>query len=259
MQFNGGSWWVQELQLFSQDMALYPFISLVIPCFNELARWDHLSHGVLHFSKGWPGEFEVILVDDGSTDGGLNDNNQLAEWDSKGIRYRVLTQTNQGKGKALQTGVMAALGDFVLTLDADMATQPTELMTWWQKRGRFYEKEILIGSRELRESVVSDSWKRKVVGRVFNRLIRWMTGLPYRDTQCGFKLYPAHAAKALFGALQTAGWSHDVELLLRANRMGFAVVQMPIVWHAIPGSKISVLRDSMVMFKELIRIVLMRI
>lgn len=240
-------------------MALYPFISLVIPCFNERARWGRLHEGVLDLAAIWPGEMEVIVVDDGSTDGGMMNWVTDSSWEAQGIRFKVLVQTNQGKGRALQTGVMAASGEYVLTLDADMATRPITLMDWWQKRGRFYDKEILIGSRELRDSVVCDSWKRKVVGRVFNRLIRWMTGLPYRDTQCGFKLYPAHAAKALFGALQTAGWSHDVELLLRANRMGLAVVQMPIVWHAIPGSKISVLRDSMVMFKELIRIVLMRI
>ena len=240
-------------------MALYPFISLVIPCFNERARWGRLCDGVLDLAAVWPGEMEVIVVDDGSTDGGLMDCVAASSWAAKGIRYKVLTQTNQGKGRALQTGVMAATGDFVLTLDADMATRPTEIMVWLQKRGKFYEKEILIGSRELRDSVVRDSWKRKAVGRVFNRLIRWMTGLPYRDTQCGFKLYPAAVAKGLFGALQTAGWSHDVELLLRANRMGLAVVQMPIVWHAIPGSKIKVLRDSVVMFRELLRIVLMRI
>jgi hypothetical protein len=86
-----------------------------------------------------------------------------------------------------------------------------------------------------------------------------MTGMPYKDTQCGFKLYSREVARVLFEPLKTMGWAHDVEILLRANKMGYAVIQMPLRWRAVEGSKIRVLRDGVVMFNELIRIVLMRI
>ncbi|MGI9192885.1 MAG: glycosyltransferase [Chitinophagaceae bacterium] len=240
-------------------MSSYPFISLVIPCFNERSRWARLQEGVMAFSACWPGQFELILVDDGSTDGGLMDWENPAAWGEIPFSVKVIKQANTGKGGALKLGVLAASGEFVLTLDADMAALPSELLWWLERRGRFYEKEILIGSREMNDSVVDDSFKRQFVGRVFNRLIRWMTGMPYKDTQCGFKLYPMSVAKLLFEQLQTPGWAHDIELLLRANRMGIAVIQMPIHWKAVAGSKISVLRDSLVMLKELLRIVWMRI
>lgn len=237
----------------------YPYVSLVIPCYNEGARLGRLWQGLTAFAAQWPGRFEVVIVDDGSTEGDLKDIEHMPGYAAMADKIQLIRQANTGKGGALKTGVMAAQGDYILTLDADMATEPIELVRWWEQRAGFFEREIFIGSREMPQSDVTDSYMRRVVGRIFNGLIRIMTGLPYRDTQCGFKLYPRTIALDLFSALRTMGWAHDVELLLRANRMGVAVVQMPIVWNAIPGSKISVMRDSVLMFKELLRIVLMRI
>lgn len=240
-------------------MLNYPYVSLVIPCYNEGPRLGLLWQGLCAFSEQWPGDFEVVLVDDGSTDGGLVSLGSMEGYAGLADRIRVIQQVNTGKGGALRTGVMAAKGDFVLTLDADMAAAPTELLHWLDLRKAFYTKEILIGSREMPNSDVLDSRQRQVVGRIFNRLIRLMTGMPYKDTQCGFKLYSREVARVLFEPLKTMGWAHDVEILLRANKMGYAVIQMPLRWRAVEGSKIRVLRDGVVMFNELIRIVLLRI
>lgn len=244
---------------FRKTMMNYPYVSLIIPCYNEGARLGRLWQGISLFAAQWPGQFEVILVDDGSTEGDLNDLQGMMGYMELADKIRIIRQENTGKGGALKRGVLVAQGDYILTLDADMAAEPTELMAWWVQRAGFFEREIFIGSREMPQSIVHDSYTRRVVGRIFNGLIRLMTGLPYRDTQCGFKLYPKGVAVELFSALRTMGWAHDVELLLRANRAGYAIVQMPLRWTAVEGSKISVWRDSVVMFTELIRIVLMRI
>ena len=235
-------------------MPVFPAISLVIPCFNEAERLAGMVQALVEFTQKWPAETEIIIVDDGSTD----------DWEVKLQAFpamatirehvQILRQANTGKGGALKYGVSVAKHPFILTLDADMAASPLDLFRWIDLRHGFSTKEILIGSRELPGSKVIDSPKRRFVGRVFNRIIRIITGLPYRDTQCGFKLYPASAAKSIFAALQTPGWAHDVEILLRANRAGYAVVQMPLTWKAVDGSKIDVQRDSLRMLKELIRI-----
>ena len=244
---------------FRKVMMNYPYVSLVIPCYNEGARLARLWQGLTMFAAQWPGRFEIVLVDDGSTEGDLKDIEGMPGYAAMADKIQLIRQENTGKGGALKTGVMAAQGDYILTLDADMAAEPIELVRWWERRAGFFEREIFIGSREMPQSVVQDSYMRRVVGRIFNGLIRMMTGLPYRDTQCGFKLYPKGLAIELFSALRTMGWAHDVELLLRANRAGYAIVQMPLRWTAVEGSKISVWRDSWVMLGELIRIVLMGI
>jgi dolichyl-phosphate beta-glucosyltransferase len=236
-----------------------PYVTLVIPCYNEGPRLPRLWQGLVDFALLWPGRFDVVLVDDGSTDAGLTALSSMAGYSDLADRIACIRQDNTGKGGALKTGVLAAKGDYILTLDADMAAAPTELLRWWEQRAGFFPKEIFIGSRELPQSEVHDSFQRQQVGRMFNRFIRWMTGLPYRDTQCGFKLYPREVACDLFTALQTLGWAHDVEILLRANRAGYAIVQMPLRWRAVEGSKINVWRDSWVMLLELLRIVAMRI
>lgn len=244
---------------FRVGMMNYPYVSLVIPCYNEGARLLALWRGITDFAAQWPGRFDVVLVDDGSTEDDLKGLATMVGYTAIADRIDIIRQANTGKGGALKTGVLNAKGDYILTLDADMAAEPTQLLDWWASRAGFFEREIFIGSRELPQSEVIDSVQRRQVGRVFNRMIRWMTGLPYRDTQCGFKLYSRGVAVELFSALQTMGWAHDVEILLRANRAGYAIVQMPLRWTAVAGSKINVWRDSWVMFGELIRIVMMGI
>jgi len=232
----------------------FPFISLVIPCYNESARIGLLFDGIAEFAQQWPGRFECILVDDGSTDQTALLIQAHPFFLAHQEDIKLLQQANTGKGGALQNGVLAARGEHVLTLDADMAARPVELLNWLEKRRQFYPREILIGSRELQQSKVADLGYRKLVGNIFNILIRLITGLKIQDTQCGFKLYGREAAHALFGALQTKGWAHDVEILKRANRQGLAIVEMPLTWRAIEGSKIRVLSDSWTMFWDVVRI-----
>nr|MBP6315435.1 glycosyltransferase [Chitinophagaceae bacterium] len=244
------------LVYFSPQIMPFPSISLIIPCYNEAIRVARMFQGLRDFDTQWQGSYEVIIVDDGSTDGTdlvIQSNPFFVELTNQ-KKITVLQQANTGKGGALQLGVAHASKDFFLTLDADMATAPTELLRWLSMRKTFSAREVLIASRELKNSKVSDSFKRKVVGNIFNKIIRLMVKLTISDTQCGFKLYPASIAQQAFASLQTLGWAHDVEILAHANFLGYAIIEMPITWSAVEGSKIDVLRDGWKMFWEVQKI-----
>jgi dolichyl-phosphate beta-glucosyltransferase len=229
-------------------------LSLVIPCYNESARLPLLAAGLEDFIRRWPLQPEIILVNDGSTDKTFELLNARFSG-LAGAQVRILTQANTGKGGALRTGVLQTTGDWVLTLDADMASPPTEVLNWLRDiGGRLEQNTIYIGSREHPESVIKKEGDRKVAGNIFNGIVRLLTPLRLRDTQCGFKLYPGPAARLLVDPLQTMGWAHDVEILYRAQRHGLVLRAMPLTWTAVDGSKISLLRDAVRMLAEVLRI-----
>lgn len=230
----------------------YPLVSLVIPCYNEKDRIDIMLRELRVFLTAWPAKIEVIIVDDGSTDGTstLIKNHPLYVPNV----MQVLQQPNTGKGGALQLGVRSCNGDFILTLDADMATSPMTLFDWLKDTSHFDATQIWIGSREINKELVQDKKYREFIGHVFNAIIQRISGLKLQDTQCGFKLYPAPIGKKLFDTLQTKGWAHDVEILVNARNQGIPVVEKPVQWTAVAGSKIHIVRDSWNMFWEVIRI-----
>lgn len=232
----------------------YPSITLVIPCYNESDRVGLMYDGLEEFNKYWPSEWNAVIVNDGS-----KDNTETALYNHPlyqvlQSKLKIISQQNTGKGGALKNGIQYANLDYTLTLDADMAARPIELMKWIYRRGEFESNEILIGSREHKESEVDKIPHRKLIGNIFNFLIRMLTGLNLLDTQCGFKLYYTKHAKSLFEALQTLGWAHDVEILCRASKKGLKIDSLPLKWKAIEGSKINVIKDSYKMFVELLKI-----
>ncbi|MFK7807284.1 MAG: dolichyl-phosphate beta-glucosyltransferase, partial [Saprospiraceae bacterium] len=229
-------------------------LSLVIPCYNESKRIGNLFSTLKTFGSKWNGPLEIILVDDGRTD----DTAKQAEkyLDGNSSAQLIKLSQNSGKGAALKKGVEAATGDYVLTLDADMATNPIMLKSWLKsfKSGSFPKDKILIGSREHEDSKVEGQPLRRFAGLIFNFIIQLFTNINLPDTQCGFKLYPAEAAKNLFGKLKTNGWAHDVELLYRAKLSGLGIKSMPITWTHQDDSKITLFSDSIKMFWETIKI-----
>ncbi len=227
-------------------------LSLIVPCYNEQKRIPKLVKTLENFHLKWGGPYEVVLVDDGSSDdtsGSLA--THLAKSKLPEGTYHIHTlPKNIGKGGALQAGVAAATGDYLLTLDADMATQPLELKNWLRQlpKKKFDPETILIGSRENESSKVKGELLRRVAGLIFNFIIQVFTNLPFADTQCGFKLYPAAIGKELFAKLGSKGWAHDVEILYRASLQGVNIQTMPIAWEHQQDSKISLFRDSIRMF-----------
>ncbi len=230
--------------------------SIVIPCFNESKRIAALMAGLKKFTGEWDTAFEIIFVDDGSKDDtvSLIENDPLFQQLKSGGKAKLIKcNKNYGKGNALREGVLASEYEFILTLDADLAGHPLELKKWLgPKKKKPDNNTIYIGSRVQKESVITDRKFRKFVGFVFNLFVQLLSPIRVRDSQCGFKLYPAGVAKNLFGKLKTKGWAHDVELLYRASLENIEVKEMPITWRAVEGSKLSIGGDSLKMFLQLI-------
>jgi glycosyltransferase involved in cell wall biosynthesis len=219
-------------------------LSVVVPAFNEEKRLAGTLSGVKNYLAGR--DCEVIVVDDGSSD-------HTAEVAERfGCRV-VKHPRNLGKGAAVKTGVLASKGDLVLVTDADLAAPIAEL----PKLEAALEKgaDIAVGSREAPGAkVVRISFKRKLAGKVFNLLVRVLTGLPYRDTQCGFKLFRKGAAEVLFSLSECKGYCFDVEILFFARELGLKVEEVGVSWADVPGSKVRLLRDSLRTFRELLEV-----
>lgn len=227
-------------------------LSLVIPCYNESARVGIMLEGLADFAEKWKGDWEVIVVDDGSKDDTVQKTQELIR-----TKYPLLTEkihiekmpANGGKGSALKKGVSLAKGDYVLTLDADMSTRPTDLIAWEKKEKGLFSgaRKVYIGSRKHEEGKVEALPSRRLIGGVFNGIVQVFTTLRLKDTQCGFKLYPKDVASFLFGNMQSTGWSHDVELLYQADLNDIAILEMPVNWTNMPESKVNVFTDSIKM------------
>ena len=217
-----------------------PRWSVVIPAFNEADRLPPFLETVVTYFEGRDEPYEVIVVDDGSTDGTAEivEARRLAS-------VRVLRlPSNMGKGAAVRAGMLAAKGAYRLFADADGATPIVEL-----KRLEpilVAGADVVIGSRVLVDPGVAVTTRphRVAAGRVFNWLVARVGLRGIADSQCGFKAFTAPAAARLFEALSTQGFSFDVELLLLARAAGCRIVEVPVNWADQAGSKVGVLRHG---------------
>ncbi len=228
-------------------------LSIVIPLYNEDERVEMMSKTLQSFENIWKTPCEVIFVNDGSSDNTLSYlQNNYGETVESSLEYKIIdVEKNQGKGNALKVGVLAAEGDHILTLDADMAASPSNLFRWLGTLSdqTFSDNQILIASRENEDSEVTqkEGSRRKLLGNFFNYWVQFLTGLNQKDTQCGFKLYPKEIGHWLFSGMKTKGWAHDVELLHKAHLHEVEIVEMPIVWKEVDQSKVSVGLDGIKM------------
>lgn len=216
-------------------------LSIVIPAYNEEARLpDTLKSIEEHFAGR---KHEVIVVDDGSLDGTA----AVAERsDCQVVRHSC----NLGKGAAVKSGVLASRGDLVLIMDADLAVPLAEFSKL--ETALNIDADLVAGSRSAPgAAVMRSSWKRKLAGKIFSILVRSLTGLSYRDTQCGFKLFRGDIARALFRLAWCRGYCFDVETLMLAEKLNLQIQEVGIEWHDRPGSKVQLIRDSFRMFRDL--------
>lgn len=228
------------------------FLSIIIPAFNEERRLGASLQKIRAYLAGKFFASEVIVVDDGSTD-------RTAEVARKALEGRVPSrviqlESNQGKGYAVKTGVLASAGGTILFTDADLSTPIEELDKFLARLAEGFD--AVIGSRALAgcDIRVRQARPREAMGKFFNRLVRLLVMRGCPDTQCGFKAFRRAAAMDLFARLETKGFSFDVEVLVLARKLGYRVAEVPVIWCDSRPSRVRMVRGSWQMLKELLRI-----
>lgn len=229
-------------------------VSIVVPAYNEEKRLPATLFLVLSYLARKPWGFaEVLIVDDGSSDGTAAAGEQLAR-DHPMVRL-LSNPGNRGKGYSVRHGVLEARGEWVLFTDADLSA-PIEELDKLLAAAAAEGAAVAIGSRALNRSLIEvhQSFFRESAGRVFNLLMRLLIGLPFQDTQCGFKLFETRAAREMFRRQRLERFGFDVEVLYLARRLGYRVIEVPVRWSHTEGTKVSMFRDSLNMFLDLVRI-----
>lgn len=238
-----------------------PYLSVIIPSYNEL---KNIKRGVLNEVSEYLNKqkftWEVLLSDDGSTDGTVD---ALQTFAKSHPGFRVLENVHAGKGPTVQSGILAAQGEWRLFTDFDQSTPLSEVekLLAYTKRGY----EIVIGSREMIGAKRDqEPWYRHIMGRGFNFLVQVLAIPGILDTQCGFKLFSANAAKSLFSHLVVYGrqkeradaftGAFDVEALFLANKYGFKIKEIPISWYHHETDRVSPVKDSIRMLFDIFKI-----
>lgn len=228
-----------------------PTISIVIPAFEEEERLGLSLSKILSYISTEKLDAEVIVVDDGSSDSTAKAaENALS--DSPSITSRVIRyEKNRGKGHAVRTGLAAAGAAIALFSDADLST-PIEELPKLVEPIRSGDFDVTFGSRALDRSLIGthQPWRREQGGKVFNLIVRTLTGLPFWDTQCGFKAFNMTKFRPLLDLMQIDRFGFDVEFLYVAKMRGLRLDEIPIRWNNDERSKVSVVRDSLRMFDE---------
>ena len=190
---------------------------------------DYLDHSAWDFA-------EIVVVDDGSRDG-------TAEA-ARAAGARVLANPgNRGKGYTVRHGMLEAKGEWALFTDADLSAPIEELDKLWSAAARA-QTQVAIGSRAVDRSLIGvrQPFFREAMGRFFNLAVRLVTGLPFQDTQCGFKLFETRVAREIFGRQRLEGFGFDVEVLYIARWLGYRAVEVPVRWNNAAGTTVSLWR-----------------
>src|ERR1051326_5351446 len=212
-------------------------ISLMILAYKEEQRLPATLDAVRGYLRKARWEFaEIVVVDDGSRDG------TAAVAERAGARV-LRNPGNRGKGYTVRHGMLEAKGEWSLFTDADLSTPIEELEKLWGAAEREHA-EVAFGSRALDRSLIGVHQPafRENMGRVFNILMRLETGLRFHDTQCGFKLFETSAAREVFARQKLDGFGFDVEVLYIASHLGYRVLEIPVKWNDVLGTKVSLLR-----------------
>ena len=232
---------------------MLPAFSLIIPAYNEAHRIGDTLVQTLSYMRATSAGSELIVVDDGSSDG-TADVVRDAFATSGAIECRLIQHSpNRGKGAAVRDGLRAATRPIALFSDADLST-PIEEASKLVEPIHAGQLDVAFGSRALDRRLIGtrQSWAREQGGRVFNLLVRVSTGLPFWDTQCGFKAFGLEAFRPVLEKAHSDGFGFDVELLYLARHAGLRMREIPVRWNHHEGSKVHFVHDSLHMLQEVI-------
>jgi glycosyltransferase involved in cell wall biosynthesis len=230
-----------------------PELSIIVPALNEEERLPTTLEKIRTYLVSSGRSAEVIVVDDGSTDG-TSEVVDKARQSFPQVR-RISNPTNHGKGFAVRQGMLEARGEFALFTDADLSTpieEAEKLLAAIKKN----HCDGAIGSRALDRSLIQihQSTAREFGGILFNGFVRLLTGLPFCDTQCGFKAFRRPQCRILFEQQRIIGFGFDPEILFLAKRHGLKFIEVPVRWSHDEGSKVKFFKDGMAMVAELWKI-----
>ena len=224
-----------------------PFLSIVIPAYNEESRIAQTLDTVVNYVEGRGYSWEVVVADDGSHDGtaGL-----VEAFAGENPNVRLVKLSHKGKGWAVKWGMLEAQGQYRFIADADLS-MPIEHLERFLPPA-LSDFDIAIGSREAPGSRrFHEPFRRHLMGRVFNWMVRLLAVRGFSDTQCGFKCFEAQAAETVFSIQRAHGFGFDVEALFLAQRLGMRIKEIPIDWYYHEGSKVKPLRDSFLMLRDI--------
>jgi dolichyl-phosphate beta-glucosyltransferase len=227
-------------------------VSIVIPAFNEARKIARdVEEAALFFErKGLSGE--VIVADDGSTDGTAS--NRAAKVPPSARFETISLERNMGKGFALKAGVLATSGGVVIYADSGTCVPYGDALPWI-RRIRDGELEVAMASRRLKQTVIRRDrpLKRRILGRAFHLAAIAIGGLPRRitDSQCGFKVYAGEVARGLYAGLETRGFLFELEIVLKALGRGYRVEEFPVTWTCDPDTRLRPASQARAIIKEL--------
>ena len=228
------------------------YLSIVIPAYNEEKRIGRTLEEIMSYLKTKGYEYEIIVIDDGSTD---STREIIRKFEGKDSRLRVIeNRIGKGKGYSVRRGMLETRGKFALFSDADLSTpiEEIEKLIYWLEDGY----DVAIGSRGLKDSRVEihQSFLREGMGKIFNKIMNLIVFTGFKDTQCGFKCFKRHVVNKVFSKQRINGFAFDVENILIAMQHGFRIKEVPVRWLNSPYSKVSVMRDPVIMLYDLFKI-----
>ena len=231
------------------------YLSIIIPAYNEENRIVNSLDELKKFIDESNYNCEIIIVDDGSKDRTIQvvhdffSNNNLLN-----IYTLIENKTNKGKGFAVRKGLEKASGEFILFTDADFSTPINECKKMIEILKQGYD--IVIGSRALKDSnlIKRQNIIRMSMGKFFNLMVKLITKLEFNDTQCGFKIFTKDSKTKLLPYLKIDDFSFDVEILYVAKKLNLKIKEIPVSWTNSPNSKVKIIKDSLKMFRSLIKI-----
>lgn len=230
-----------------------PYLSIVIPAYNEEGNISSTLLDIAQYLKGKNYNYEIIVVDDGSSDKTA----EFAAAQGKAFSHFTLLRhsPNRGKGYTVKEGILAAKGEFILFMDADNSTRINQIDNLISAVSSGYD--MAIASRRIEGAVIEEyqPLARRFLGNIYISLSNLILGTNVNDYNCGFKLYKNNTAKVLFGKLTRNDWSFDSELIYLAAKLGYKIKEVPVTWQdKQKTSKVKPLHDGIKSFFSLIRI-----
>ena len=216
-----------------------PFLSIVIPAYNEEKRIVRTLEGTFEYLNAQSYDYEVLVVNDGSRDRTAEKVREFANQSSGRLRL-IENPGNRGKGYAVRNGMLQAVGEIALFYDADLATPTSEISKVIEPISA-NQYDVVFGSRALDRSLIGthQSFLRESIGRGGNLIQYVLTGLNFKDTQCGFKAFRRKAAQSVFPLQQIDGFGFDPEILFIAKKQGWRLMETPVRWNHVEGSKVN--------------------